>query len=151
MTLRWVVLEEAEMGLHPQGIATMLLLVLELLKRGYKVVMSTHSPVGLDMIWALRILQANGGTRADVRDLFNQPVSGHMDLLAKAALEAVYRVVYFGRDGRTCDISSLDPGAESPIEGEWGGLSGFASRASEVVSNAMNRKVFKSAKPREEA
>ena len=42
------------MGLHPQGIATAMLLVLELLRRGYKVVLSTHSTVVLDMVWALR-------------------------------------------------------------------------------------------------
>lgn len=148
---KWVVIEEAEMGLHPQGIATMLLLVLELLKRGYKVVMSTHSPVGLDMVWALRLLKANGGTSGDVRNLFMQPANGHMDLLARAALKADYRVVYFDRDGRTYDISSLDPNADSAFEAEWGGLSGFASQAGGVVSQVMNRKAMKTAKGEERA
>ena len=40
--IEWVVIEEPEMGLHPQGIEAVLLLVLELMKRGYKVVLSTH-------------------------------------------------------------------------------------------------------------
>ena len=36
--LKWVVIEELEMGLHPRAISVVLLLVLELLARGYRVV-----------------------------------------------------------------------------------------------------------------
>jgi hypothetical protein len=50
----WVVIEEPEMGLHPQAIAVFMLLVLDLLWRGYRVVVSTHSPLILDVVWAIR-------------------------------------------------------------------------------------------------
>ena len=52
----WVVIEEPEMGLHPQAIVVFMLLVLDLLWRGYKVVISTHSPLILDVVWAIKRL-----------------------------------------------------------------------------------------------
>lgn len=55
----WVVIEEPEMGLHPQAISVFMLLVLDLLWRGYRVVVSTHSPLILDAVWAIRQLRAN--------------------------------------------------------------------------------------------
>ena len=51
-----VIIEEPEMGLHPKAIVSFGLLLLELLERGYRVVISTHSPVVLDLVWALRHL-----------------------------------------------------------------------------------------------
>jgi hypothetical protein len=38
---RWVVLEELEMGLHPRAISVLLLMVLELVARGYRVCLSS--------------------------------------------------------------------------------------------------------------
>src|SRR5438552_3917286 len=54
---RWVVIEEPEMGLHPKAIMSVMLLVLDLLDRGYRVVLSTHSPLVVDVVWALRVFQ----------------------------------------------------------------------------------------------
>jgi len=39
--IKWVVIEELEMGLHPQAISVTMLMVLELLWRGYRVCLST--------------------------------------------------------------------------------------------------------------
>ena len=55
--IRWVVIEELEMGLHPRAICAVLLMVLELLRRGYRVCLSTHSPQVLEMVWAMRNLK----------------------------------------------------------------------------------------------
>jgi hypothetical protein len=137
--LEWVVIEELEMGLHPQGINTVLLLVLELLSRGYKVVISTHSPHVLDMVWALQVLKKNGGDEADVRELFDLNISGGGRGLAQSALEKEYRVYYFKRDGEVQDISNLDPGAASIDEAGWGGLSEFSGKVGDVVSKVVNR------------
>ena len=41
--INWVIIEEPEIGLHPQAISALLLVLLELLRRGYKVIVSTHS------------------------------------------------------------------------------------------------------------
>lgn len=137
--LEWVVIEEPEMGLHPQAIVTLLLLVLELMRRGYRVVISTHSPVVLDMVWALRQFQQLGSDESLVRELFGLGAATHARALAKSALSKTYRVYFFERNQVARDISGLDPGAESSAEAEWGGLVGFASRAGEVVAKAVNR------------
>ena len=50
--IKWVVLEELEMGLHPRAISVVLLMVFELLARGYRVCLSTHSSQVLDAMWA---------------------------------------------------------------------------------------------------
>lgn len=135
-TIEWVVIEEPEMGLHPQGITTVLLLVLELLRRGYKVVLSTHSSVVLEMVWALQeFKQLSKADESDVRKLFDLPPSSE---LGKVALERTMKVFYFERDGNVRDISNLDPGADIS-ESEWGGISGFASRVHEAIANAVLR------------
>ena len=146
--IEWVVIEEPEMGLHPQGIATVMLLVLELLRRGYKVVLSSHSTVVLDMVWALREFKQRGGTEADVRELFELGASPQAKELGRRALEKDYRVYYFERDNTARDISNLDPGAETTAEAQWGGLVGFASRTGEVIAKVVNRQEAKAPRAR---
>lgn len=137
--LEWVVIEEPEMGLHPQGINTVLLLVLELLARNYKVVISSHAPHVLDMVWALQVLRKHGGTEEDVRKLFDLQASGGGRELATSALNKTYRVYYFERNGKVKDISNLDPGAADAAEAGWGGLSEFSGKVGDVVAEVVNR------------
>ena len=58
--IEWVVIEEPEMGLHPQAISIFMLLVLDLLWLGYCVGLSTHSPLVLTVVWMLRRLSEKG-------------------------------------------------------------------------------------------
>ena len=53
----WVVIEEPEMGLHPRAIEAIMLEVMELIQSGYKVVISTHSPVLLEFAWAFETMK----------------------------------------------------------------------------------------------
>ena len=145
-SIRWVVIEEPEMGLHPRAIATFLLLVLELLKRGYKVVISTHSTVVLDLIWALRQIQECGGSEADVRELFELKSLPTMKEIAENALKKEYRVHFFERGKAVQDISSLDPGSDNQAVSDWGDLNGFAGRAAHVVAKAIWRSDTKAVK-----
>jgi hypothetical protein len=67
----WVIIEEPEMGLHPQAVTVVMLLVLDLLWRGYRVALSTHSPHVLTAVWMLRRLKEHGARwqllrRADI-------------------------------------------------------------------------------------
>jgi hypothetical protein len=138
--LEWVVIEEPEMGLHPLAISSLLLLVLELMRRDYRVVISTHSPVVLEMVWTLRQLQELAGTERDVRKLFAlHHATTDAKNLAQTALDKYYRVYFFERDKPARDISKLDPGSDLEAESEWGGLTGFSSRAGNVVARAVNR------------
>jgi AAA domain, putative AbiEii toxin, Type IV TA system len=135
--IEWVVIEEPEMGLHPQGISAVLLLVLELMRRGYKVVLSTHSPVVLDMVWALQEFKKLGSSEASVRDIFELSSTPDAKKIAQSALTKNYGVYFFERDGSVRDISSLDPGAIETAESEWGGISGFATRTNNAIADAV--------------
>lgn len=137
--IEWVVIEEPEMGLHPQGIEAVLLLVLELMKRGYRVVLSTHSPVVLDLVWALQEFKQLGGTEADVRKLLNLGAGLYAKELGEAVLKKNLRVYFFSRDNEVKDISHLSPMSEEVAEAEWGGLVGFASRTGQVIADVVNR------------
>lgn len=135
--LQWVVIEEPEMGLHPNAISVVMLLILELLQRGYRVCVSTHSPHVLDILWALRTFQRYKGTEADVRALFGLDAS--MSRWAGDLLTKQYTVFYFQPDGRVRDISGLDPASEEPAEAGWGGLTEFSANVSEIVSRVVAR------------
>ncbi len=136
----WVVIEEPEMGLHPQAISVVMLLVLDLLWRGYRVVLSTHSPDVLTAVWALQRLRENDARWQLVCDAFGVP-SRHMRTVAQAALQKEYRVhlMAFGDDGRvrSQDISTLDPGDENDAVSGWGGLTEFSSRFGDAVRAAV--------------
>jgi hypothetical protein len=127
-----VIIEEPEMGLHPQAIVSFGLLVLELLQRGYRVVLSTHSPVVLDIVWAIRELKGKESFAA--REALGQVfgfarISPQIQKIFRAALEKDYRTYFFERRKGGIvvrDISSLDPGDEDEGIAGWGGLSGFS-------------------------
>lgn len=140
----WVIIEEPEMGLHPQAVSVFMLLVLDLLWRGYRVVLSTHSPLVLTVVWMLRRLRETNARWQLVCDAFGVQPNHRADLkkVADAALEADVRayLMAFGDDGkvRSKDISSLDPGAEDDDVSGWGGLTGFSSRFGDAVRQAAN-------------
>ncbi|MEJ0004001.1 MAG: AAA family ATPase [Pararobbsia sp.] len=136
----WVVLEEPEMGLHPQAVTVVMLLVLELLWRGYRVVLSTHSPHILTMLWMMRRLQAHKARWQLVCDAFG--VAKSMQNVAEAALDKDYRAYFlqFDDEGKvtSLDISELDPGAEDERIAGWGGLTEYSSRFGDAVRQAVN-------------
>ncbi|WP_224796734.1 AAA family ATPase [Pandoraea sputorum] len=137
-TIDWVVIEEPEMGLHPKGIQAVLLLVLELLRRNYRVVLSTHTPVVLEMVWALQELKKNQAGEASVRKLFDLKSVPYTKELATSTLQKDFKVYYFDRNSSARDISNLDPMADAIEESEWGGVVGFASKANAAVTNAVH-------------
>src|SRR6266700_6613449 len=138
--LEWVVVEELEMGLHPQALSVALLLVLELLSRNYKVCLSTHSPQVLELVWALNRIRQNGGSARDILDVFDLPQEMRRQLhsVAERVLHKKLCVYYFDRsEGRVHNISNLDPASPSGPEGGWGGLSEFSQHANEVVARVI--------------
>lgn len=140
-----VVIEEPEMGLHPQAVTTVMMLVLDLLWRGYRVVLSTHSPLVLDAVWAIRTLADNGARPQLLAEAFGVRNSREIREVMKHALDLEYRVHYLSIDKETgksnsTDISGLDPMSESGAEAEWGGLTGFSSRLGEAVRRSVNEK-----------
>lgn len=138
--IEWVVIEELEMGLHPRAIAVVLLMVLELLWRGYRVCLSTHSPQVLEAVWALRNLQDANASTAELLDVFQAPKTPPMQKVASAAMKKSLKVFYFdGKSGTTRDISALDPDDEQAGKSGWGGLIEFSGRANDVVARAATK------------
>jgi hypothetical protein len=133
--IKWVVLEELEMGLHPRAIAVVLLLVFELVYRGYRVCLSTHSPQVLDAVWAVKHLKESGADANDLLEIFEARRTQAMQQLANAVLQKDIKVFYFDREtGIASDKSDLDPLAEEEGKSGWGGLSEFSGRANRVVA-----------------
>ncbi len=137
----YVVIEEPEMGLHPQAVSVVMLLVLDLLWRGYKVVVSTHSPVVLTAVWMLRSLKELNARWQLVCDGFGVGRTAELKKVAQAALDKDYRtfLLEYTEDGRVTskDISALDPGDADDAVSGWGGLTGFTSKFTEQVAIAV--------------
>ena len=140
--INWVIVEEPEMGLHPQALTVLLLLVMDLLWRGYRVALSTHSAHVLTAVWMLRRLQEHKARWQLVCQGFNVKQTPATKKVAEAALEKSYRVhlLAFDEEGkvRSKDISNLDPASDNENEAGWGGLTGFSSRFGEAVRAAVN-------------
>jgi len=134
------VIEEIEMGLHPQAVSAAMLLVLDLLQRGYRVCLSTHSPHVLDVVWALRRFRESGADEQLVFDLFGLLSNPESGKLAAAALDAskTTKVYYFERKhGTVQDISELDPSSDDAAEAGWGGLTEFSGHVGNLVARAV--------------
>jgi len=138
-----VIIEEPEMGLHPRAITALALAVLDLVKRDYRVVLSTHSPHLVELTWALRSIQGSRGFEDAFCELFDtRPSKPMRDLASEIASKSlrVYSMAHQPDSGQVYakDISSLDPNSEDPDIAGWGGLTDFAERAGEVVAKQMN-------------
>lgn len=139
----YVVIEEPEMGLHPKAIQAVILQVLEFITAGYKVILSTHSPVLLEFAWTLSMLETSpkGAREKALCDLFGVTYSSSVSKMLKGVVEKSVKTYFFSHTvegAKAVDISSLDASSEQVDEAEWGGLSQFASRASEVVSKYLS-------------
>lgn len=138
----WVVIEEPEMGLHPQAVTAVMLLALELLWRGYRVVLSTHSPHVLTMLWMMRQLKEHRARWQLLCEAFGVVRPAPLQKVALAALTKDYRahLLQFGEDGRvvSTDISTLDPSSDDERVAGWGGLTEYSSRFGAAVRAAVN-------------
>jgi hypothetical protein len=136
--VQWAVVEELEMGLHPRAITVVMLMMFDLMARGYRVCLSTHSPQVLDAAWALQRLKKHGAPASELLKVFAVEPTAPMFQLAEKMMQRTIKVYYFDREeGKTRDISALDPGAEEAGESGWGGLAEFSGRANEAVARAV--------------
>lgn len=129
------------MGLHPKALNAVMALVLDLLWRGYKVVLSTHSPFVLDVVFALRALRGSRRGARLLSQAFGLPHNLQAREIFGAALAKSSRTFFLGfQQGRVFsrDISSLDPGSDEPDIAGWGGLTAFSGRFGEAIAEAAN-------------
>ena len=136
---RIVVIEEPEMGLHPQAIISVLMEVLELLSLGKKVIISTHSTTVLEFAWAFNIVQKLSGNMRikALCELLKVSKSSTVGKMLSQVVDKRIKTYYFSRKGnekvKTEDISTLNAGDDDKNVSEWGGISAFSSRAAEIV------------------
>ncbi len=139
--IQYVVIDEPEMGLHPQAIKSILLQVMDLMERGYKVIISTHSPVLLEFAWAVKYLKENKADYKDMAELFDMKISAPVTKIFDSILqEKSIRTYYFNRINKEVfvkDISTLDAGDEDVAIAEWGGLSSFSAKASDIIAKIV--------------
>jgi predicted ATPase len=139
--IKVVIIEEPEMGLHPQAIQALMVVFLELISRGYKIIISTHSPVLLELLWAMNYIKKFKGTSSDLFDLFSLEKNQSIDTTFKKIIKEKEFATYFFEQNRLGvtikNISSLDAGSNDTGVSNWGGLTDFASKASDIVSKLV--------------
>jgi hypothetical protein len=136
--IEWVIIEEPEMGMHPRAITTLLLLVLELLNRHYRVCISTHSPQVLELVWALEVLKKNNANPEELLKLFEAKKSQELLKVARGALAKSCRVYYFENEPVIVhDITRLNPSSLDSKEATWGSMLDFSGRVNKAVATAM--------------
>ena len=129
------------MGLHPRAIQSVLLEIIELIQSGYRVVISTHSTVFLEFVWAFNNLQPlkDEQFKDAMCEMFgihaNSSAANLFDNLKEKTIKTYYSAKHCIDDRVTfSDISTLDALSEDIDISEWGGLSSFAGKSSDIVS-----------------
>ncbi len=136
-----ITIEEPEMGLHPNAVVDTMLLVMELLSRGYKVNISTHSNTILELFWATNEIKQNSkkiDASSILLDIFRLGKSAPLREFAETILKKSFKIYYFKNeeDNKTVvqDISNLDVNNDNVDQNTWGEITSFSSRVSEVIS-----------------
>lgn len=138
---RWVIIEEPEMGLHPRAIQSVLLEMIELVQNGYQVIVSTHSTTFLEFVWAFNNLKSidTEKFKRSMCEMFDIKVDTTAASLFEKLQDKSIKTYYSAKRGIAenvtfSDISTLDAFSEDKDISEWGGLSSFAGKSSEIVS-----------------
>ncbi len=136
----WVVIEEPEAGLHPKAVSALLLVLLELLKHGYRVVVSTHASQIVELIWAIQFLaEGNAGPKWLLELLGLKPEPGSKKL-AETVFEKSFKTYYFSPADEIVpvkDISTLDPEDADDAVSDWGGLTLFSTQVADILTAAI--------------
>ena len=140
----YIILEEPEMGLHPLAIQAIILQMIEFINNGLKVIVSTHSPMLLEFVWAYNYLKKIPKDKrvGALYELFDiHPNKKNKLHFLNSIFEKDIKTYYFSRNTaekvESKDISSLDVFSEETAINEWGGLTQFSSKTNDVVSRYM--------------
>lgn len=139
--IKTVIIEEPEMGLHPKAIQALMVVFLELIARGYRLIISTHSPVLLELLWAMNYIKNFGGTPGDLFELFSLEKNASIAKTFNTIInEKTFATYFFDQNNKGVDvrnISSLDASSDDMATSNWGGLTDFASKAGDIVSKLV--------------
>lgn len=142
---KYVVLEEPEMGLHPKAILSILLEIIELMQNGYKIILSTHSSVLLEFAWAFNNIKNCNASKEQKEKMLMQLLDVEQFEAIPQMMDGVFeksiRTYYFANKNggvEAMDISHLDVMSDNSDMADWGGLSQFSEKASQIVSSVIN-------------
>lgn len=136
---KYVVIEEPEMGLHPQAIKAILLEIIELIHSGLKVIVSTHSTTLLDFAWAFNIVKNSLSSAKEdaLYEIFDLRKDVANSQIFEGMLDKQLNTYFFSRHSNgkvtSANISSLDAGSDDSAIAEWGGLSQFSAKVADIV------------------
>ena len=118
--------------------------MLELIQTGgYKIIVSTHSPVFLEFAWAFNLLKQNSTNQYEaLYDMFDIPAPSPVRDMLSGLFQKNIKTYYFKQNDSnkkivSHDISTLDVCEDDTIVSEWGGLSAFSTKVSDIVSKYM--------------
>jgi len=130
-----IIIEEPEMGLHPKAVLEFLLKITTEFLPDRKIIISTHSSVPLEFAWAINNLPANAdGYIAELFDGILDGVSGKriLDGISGKKIK-VYAFEHNGGKTVVRDISQLNTLSDDKTEAEWGGITNFITRATDLM------------------
>lgn len=145
-----VIIEEPEMGLHPQAIISFFQLVIELMLRGYRVILSTHSNVVLDLVWAIVEYQELYAKKPEYEDKIYTAFKKMLNLRKFASIKRIFNSViqkrcktysfnHTAKGVRIQDISSLDPSSDDYNIAGWGGITGYSGKITDAVGELFSQ------------
>jgi len=100
----YLLIEEPELGLHTKGILAVIRALLYLIQKGHTIIMSTHSPFVMDVVWALvHTAKSPGVQKKMLKEIFDIDAG-----------KVIRPKVYYVESGSVKDISGLDVSKEPP-------------------------------------
>ncbi len=127
-----IVIEEPELGLHPYAIIEFIVKIIELINNGYKIIISTHSTVFLDFVWF--VSKFNDASKEEFDKYVSQALSFNIKDFNFYAKRSNIKT-YFFKDGVSKDISTLDAMSDDNDIADWGGITDFSTKISDILSD----------------
>jgi hypothetical protein len=151
---KWLIIEYPELNLHPNSLVQFLKIILFLLTK-YRICVTSHSSIILDLIWIMNQLKQHDGTVNDLFTVLEVDESERDEEIIKAAqasLKKDYKVYYFeqGKDYSVIvkDISELSVDLDGDYNDYWGEIVKFSTKACDIVAEVVNREFPKSGNKR---
>ncbi|NPV38957.1 MAG: ATP-binding protein [Brevinematales bacterium] len=140
-----VIIEEPETGLHPKAVKEVMFALLELISRGYRMLISTHSADVVMIAWFLRLLSTYFEKKREicvdkVIDFFDMDNQRLWRQWAETILSKKIKVYYADLESGAStfvDISELNTSVETD-RSQWGGLLEVADRALDLASDVVD-------------
>ena len=134
---KYMIIEEPELGLHPQAIIDFLR---HILQSKSKLIISTHSDTIIQFVWALSNIAHINDKDKYINAVMKMLNADSEDVDLHNNLEYLFNhrnniKTYFFNDGISKDISSLDAWSDDPDIVDWGGLTTFASTVGDIVAD----------------